>query len=121
MDNILITGAASGIGAATARLFHANGWKVGLLDVNQTALQDLAAELGGAWHRVLDVTDAAASATALLLCAVWLAVWWTLQSEYKAHSQLALNQADNNRTRAARLLGASRRTLYNKLAEHGLS
>lgn len=65
MDNILITGAASGIGAATARLFHANGWKVGLLDVNQTALQDLAAELGGAWHRVLDVTDAAASATAL--------------------------------------------------------
>ena len=29
MPNILITGAASGIGAATARLFHARGWAVG--------------------------------------------------------------------------------------------
>ncbi|MCY1278589.1 3-phenylpropionate-dihydrodiol/cinnamic acid-dihydrodiol dehydrogenase [compost metagenome] len=65
MDNILITGAASGIGAATARLFHAKGWKVGLLDVNQVALEALAAELGGAWQRTLDVTDAAAASAAL--------------------------------------------------------
>jgi DNA-binding NtrC family response regulator len=32
----------------------------------------------------------------------------------------ALARASNNRTLAARLLGVSRRTLYNKLAEHGL-
>ncbi|MBM7059261.1 SDR family oxidoreductase [Pseudomonas sp. UL073] len=65
MDNILITGAASGIGAATARLFHARGWKVGLLDVNHSALASLAAELNGAWHAPLDVTDAAAVQQAL--------------------------------------------------------
>ena len=32
----------------------------------------------------------------------------------------ALSHAGNNRTRAARLLEVSRRTLYNKLREHGL-
>jgi DNA-binding NtrC family response regulator len=32
----------------------------------------------------------------------------------------ALSRAGNNRTRAARLLDVSRRTLYNKLKEHGL-
>ena len=35
--------------------------------------------------------------------------------------QEALQRADGNRTLAARLLGVSRRTLYNKLAELGLS
>jgi NAD(P)-dependent dehydrogenase (short-subunit alcohol dehydrogenase family) len=60
MHNILITGAASGIGAATARLFYRNGWSVGLLDIDRPALTGLAEELGGAWHRVLDVTDAEA-------------------------------------------------------------
>jgi two-component system response regulator AtoC len=34
--------------------------------------------------------------------------------------QVALQRANNNRTLAARLLGVSRRTLYNKLEEHGL-
>jgi DNA-binding NtrC family response regulator len=33
----------------------------------------------------------------------------------------ALSQAKNNRSLAARLLNVSRRTLYNKLAEHGLN
>lgn len=60
MNNMLISGAASGIGAATARLFHARGWRVGLLDVDEGALAALAAELGGAWHAPLDVVDAAA-------------------------------------------------------------
>jgi len=60
MNNMLISGAASGIGAATARLFHAQGWRVGLLDVDEGALAALAAELGGAWHAPLDVVDAAA-------------------------------------------------------------
>ena len=65
MNNILISGAASGIGAATARLFHQRGWQVGLLDINASALADLAAELGGAWHQALDVSDAEAVAAAL--------------------------------------------------------
>ncbi|MGI0698413.1 hypothetical protein ACRCPW_22980, partial [Pseudomonas aeruginosa] len=37
MQNILITGAASGIGAASARLFHRRGWRVGLLDIDAEA------------------------------------------------------------------------------------
>ncbi|MBB6342953.1 NAD(P)-dependent dehydrogenase (short-subunit alcohol dehydrogenase family) [Pseudomonas fluvialis] len=65
MDNILISGAASGIGAATARLFHQRGWKVGLLDVNAEALARLSAELGNAWFVALDVTDRAAVNEAL--------------------------------------------------------
>ncbi|TMA30438.1 MAG: hypothetical protein E6J88_05780, partial [Deltaproteobacteria bacterium] len=34
--------------------------------------------------------------------------------------QEALTRAGDNRSLAARLLGISRRTLYSKLAEHGL-
>jgi len=65
MNNILISGAASGIGAATARVFYQRGWRVGLLDINADALGELAAELGGAWQRALDVSDADAVAAAL--------------------------------------------------------
>ncbi|MBU1331570.1 MAG: SDR family oxidoreductase [Gammaproteobacteria bacterium] len=57
MQTILITGAASGIGAATARLFHARGWAVGLLDLDGVALQRLADELAGAWFAAVDVCD----------------------------------------------------------------
>ncbi len=45
---LLITGAASGIGAATARLFVKNGWAAGLADVDEAGLNQLAAELGAA-------------------------------------------------------------------------
>ena len=44
--SILITGAASGIGRATARLFARNGWFVGCLDVNAAALDSLRIDLG---------------------------------------------------------------------------
>lgn len=57
--SIFITGAASGMGRETARLFAEKGWFVGAFDVQAEALQDLEAELGSnaGLFRVLDVTD----------------------------------------------------------------
>jgi meso-butanediol dehydrogenase/(S,S)-butanediol dehydrogenase/diacetyl reductase len=57
----VVTGAASGIGAATARRFVAEGARVLLADVDEDGGAALAAELGerAAFRRV-DVTDAAA-------------------------------------------------------------
>jgi NAD(P)-dependent dehydrogenase (short-subunit alcohol dehydrogenase family) len=43
-----ITGAAAGIGRATARLFAERGWFVGIADADASALMLLAAELGAA-------------------------------------------------------------------------
>jgi NAD(P)-dependent dehydrogenase (short-subunit alcohol dehydrogenase family) len=59
--SIFITGAASGIGRETARLFRANDWFVGAHDVNVPGLEALRAELGAAncAIRHLDVTDRA--------------------------------------------------------------
>ncbi|MBH4496253.1 short-chain dehydrogenase, partial [Pseudomonas aeruginosa] len=48
MQNILISGAASGIGAASARLFHRRGWRVGLLDIDAEALGRVAPPNPGA-------------------------------------------------------------------------
>lgn len=57
----LVTGAASGIGAATARLLHARGAAVVLGDVDVDGAAALAAALGaGASAVPLDVTDEAA-------------------------------------------------------------
>lgn len=57
--SIFITGAASGIGAETARLFVAKGWFVGAADVNEPALHALSKELGveNCFARSLDVAD----------------------------------------------------------------
>ncbi len=53
---IVVTGGASGLGAAVARVFGAAGAKVGIFDLNEEAGAALAEELGGAFVRV-DVSD----------------------------------------------------------------
>jgi NAD(P)-dependent dehydrogenase (short-subunit alcohol dehydrogenase family) len=59
--SIFITGAASGMGRETARLFASKGWFVGGYDVNEAGLADLRDELGrkNCLVRRLDVTDRA--------------------------------------------------------------
>ena len=64
---IFITGAANGIGRACARLFASQGWRVGVADIDQSALDTLVQELGTekaqAFH--VDVTQAEDWAVAL--------------------------------------------------------
>jgi NAD(P)-dependent dehydrogenase (short-subunit alcohol dehydrogenase family) len=57
--SIFITGAASGIGRATALLFAGKGWFVGAFDVNAQGLDTLAQEIGNdnCITGRLDVTD----------------------------------------------------------------
>ncbi|MBA4012270.1 MAG: short-chain dehydrogenase [Phenylobacterium sp.] len=57
--SIFITGAASGMGRETAKLFAAKGWFVGAYDVNEAGLSALEAELGpdNCVVRQLDVTE----------------------------------------------------------------
>lgn len=60
----LITGGASGIGAATARELTRAGAQVLIADLNLASAQSLASELPGAKAIHMDVTDAASIATA---------------------------------------------------------
>lgn len=64
---IFITGAASGIGLATARQFAGQGWFVGLYDINGSALPSLHSELGRekSCYQSLDVTDEKSFASAV--------------------------------------------------------
>jgi NAD(P)-dependent dehydrogenase (short-subunit alcohol dehydrogenase family) len=61
-QTIFITGAASGIGRATAKLFAERGWFVGAVDLNEEGLRSLQEELGAehCFIATLDVTDKAA-------------------------------------------------------------
>ncbi|MFH1032905.1 MAG: SDR family oxidoreductase [Pseudomonadota bacterium] len=58
-NSIFITGAASGIGRETAKLFAAQGWFVGAADLDEGGLRSLQAEIGpdNCTHGVMDVTD----------------------------------------------------------------
>jgi NAD(P)-dependent dehydrogenase (short-subunit alcohol dehydrogenase family) len=59
-----VTGAAGAIGKATARAFAAAGAQLVLFDVNEKAIHETAAEIGGALGVPCDVTDAASVANA---------------------------------------------------------
>ena len=53
----LVTGAASGIGEATSRLFTEAGASVALVDVDRVRVQTVALDLAGASAHVCDITD----------------------------------------------------------------
>jgi len=57
--SIFITGAASGIGRATAALFAEKGWYIGAVDINDQGLNTLIEKLGAenVFTHILDVTD----------------------------------------------------------------
>jgi len=67
MKSIFITGAAHGIGLATARRFASQGWFVGLYDINRESLQSLldSGEFPRACGQRCDVTDRASVEAAL--------------------------------------------------------
>ena len=60
----LVTGGASGLGAATARALAASGARVAVLDVNEAAAGAVAAEIGGV-AIACDVSDAASAEAAV--------------------------------------------------------
>ncbi len=60
MKTIIVTGASSGIGRATAELFLAEGWTVGLLARSADTLEAMAQGSDKAIPLVADVTDAEA-------------------------------------------------------------
>lgn len=66
--SIFVTGAASGIGAATAKHFADKGWFVGLFDIDEAGLADLTAQIGSdnCISAKLDVRDRSQWAAAMV-------------------------------------------------------
>lgn len=66
MKSIFVTGAASGIGRATALLFAKRGFKVGCYDIDVEGVRKVAEEIGAAsCHGRIDVTNAESWAAAV--------------------------------------------------------
>lgn len=57
---VIITGAARGIGAMTARRLHERGARVALLGLEPELMAEVAQQCGGASWRACDVADRAA-------------------------------------------------------------
>ena len=55
--SVVITGSASGMGAASAREFAEDGAKVTILDMNETLSQQVAAEIGAENPIIGDISD----------------------------------------------------------------
>ena len=68
MQSIVITGAGSGIGRATAQAFLAAGWQVALIGRRVEALMDTAGEAAGALVLPCDVTEPGQVETRVELC-----------------------------------------------------
>ena len=63
-NQAVVTGGASGLGEATARMLAQEGAKVAIFDMNAERGEAVAAEIGGSFHLV-DVADAASVAQGL--------------------------------------------------------
>ena len=83
---IFITGAASGMGRATANLFFEKGWYIGAYDVNAGGLEKLRSEFGeeNCITGVLDVTDRAAYKRANARSTSWTSRMQTAPSSPRA-------------------------------------
>lgn len=64
----LITGAARGIGLATAELMAREGWRVALLDRDTAALEEAVAGIAGALALDIDVSNPQAAPEAIRAC-----------------------------------------------------
>ena len=62
--SVFITGAAQGIGLATATYFHRQGWFVGPYAINEKGLQSTHRQFTRSCYGVLDVRDEDAVANA---------------------------------------------------------
>lgn len=82
MSSIFITGGAAGIGLATAERFDREGWTVGVYDVNQEAIDKVAANHPNFITGVIDVREPKQWADAL--------------AEFTSHTGGTLDVLDNN-------------------------
>lgn len=95
MKTAVVTGASSGIGAATARALAGDGWRVVVGARRVERLEELAGEIGGEAHR-LDVTDPASVAD---FCAAVPACNLLVNNAGGAHGVESVEAADEAKWR----------------------